>query len=71
MIDAFPKGASQGRVAQVRQAALSQTIAGAIVHHFGFDAGFLFLAAIAAAALTVLYLFMPETADRNLRNGNV
>jgi MFS family permease len=42
-------------------AALSQTIAGAIVHHFSFDAAFLFLAAIAAAAFSILYFFMPET----------
>lgn len=31
-------------------ASLSQTIAGTIVHHFSFDAGFLFLAAVAATA---------------------
>ena len=31
--------------------ALSQTIAGAIVHHFGDRTGFLFLASVAAAAL--------------------
>jgi MFS family permease len=42
-------------------AALSQTIAGAIVHHFGFNTGFLFLAAIAAAAFGILCFFMPET----------
>jgi len=42
-------------------AALSQTIAGAIVHHFGYDAGFLFLASVAAAAFAVLWIFMPET----------
>ncbi|MGA8570236.1 MAG: MFS transporter [Candidatus Binataceae bacterium] len=42
-------------------AALSQTIAGAIVHHFGDRAGFLFLASVAAAALLMLWLFMPET----------
>ena len=44
-------------------AALSQTIAGAIVHHFGDSAGFLFLAAIAGAAFAILWLFMPETVD--------
>jgi hypothetical protein len=44
-------------------AALSQTIAGTIVHHFSFDAGFLFLAAIAAAAFSILYFFMPETRE--------
>jgi MFS family permease len=42
-------------------AALSQTIAGAIVHHFDDRAGFLFLATVAAAALLVLWLLMPET----------
>jgi MFS family permease len=46
-------------------AALSQTIAGTIVHHFSFDAGFLFLAAIAATAFTILYFFMPETRDKS------
>jgi len=49
-------------------AALSQTIAGAIVHHFSFDAGFLFLAAIAAAAFSILYFFMPETRERSFLN---
>ena len=45
-------------------AALSQVIAGSIVHHFGSNAGFLFLAAVAAAALGILYCFMPETRDK-------
>jgi MFS family permease len=45
-------------------AALSQAIAGAIVHHFSFNTAFLFLAAIAAAALAILYFFMPETKDK-------
>jgi MFS family permease len=49
-------------------AALSQMIAGAIVHHFNFNSGFLFLAAIAAAALCILYFFMPETARKGLVN---
>jgi MFS family permease len=44
-------------------AALSQTIAGAIVHHFSDQAGFLFLASVAAAAFVILWLFMPETAE--------
>lgn len=35
-------------------AALSQSIAGGIVHHFGDRAGFMFLAAVAGAALLVL-----------------
>jgi MFS family permease len=46
-------------------ASLSQTIAGAIVHHFSFDAGFLFLAAVAAAAFGILYFFMPETRNKS------
>jgi MFS family permease len=45
-------------------AALSQTIAGAIVHHFGDRAGFLFLALVAAAAFALLWAFMPETLER-------
>ncbi len=44
-------------------ASLSQAIAGSLVHHFGFNAGFLFLAAIASAAWGILYFFMPETRD--------
>ena len=46
-------------------AALSQVIAGSIVHHVDFRAGFLFLAAVALAAFAILYRFMPET--RNIR----
>jgi predicted MFS family arabinose efflux permease len=46
-------------------AALSQVIAGSIVHHVGFHAGFLFLAGVAATAFAILYFFMPET--RNMR----
>jgi len=42
-------------------ASLSQVIAGSIVHHFGSSAGFLFLAAVAAAAFAILNFFMPET----------
>jgi MFS family permease len=45
-------------------ASLSQVIAGSIVHHFGYDAGFLFLAAVAVVALGILYFFMPETRDK-------
>ncbi len=44
-------------------AALSQSIAGTIVHHFSFRAGFQFLASIAMVAYAVLYVFMPETRD--------
>jgi predicted MFS family arabinose efflux permease len=49
-------------------ASLSQVIAGSIVHHFGFNAGFLFLAAVAAAAFGILYFFMPETRDQRFLN---
>ncbi len=44
-------------------ASLSQTIAGAIVHHSSFNVGFLFLAAVALAAFGILYFFMPETRN--------
>jgi predicted MFS family arabinose efflux permease len=49
-------------------ASLSQVIAGAIVHHAGFRAGFLFLAAVALAAFAILYLFMPETLNTRLES---
>jgi MFS family permease len=49
-------------------AALSQTIAGTIVHHFSFDTAFLFLAAIAATAFSILYFFMPETREKGILN---
>ena len=42
-------------------AALSQTIAGTIVHHFSYNAGFIFLATVAAAAFAILQMFVPET----------
>jgi MFS family permease len=49
-------------------AALSQTIAGTIAHHFSFNAAFLFLAAIAATAFSILYFFMPETREKSFLN---
>jgi predicted MFS family arabinose efflux permease len=49
-------------------AALSQSIAGAIVHHFGFHAGFLFLAAVAAVAFLLLWVAMPETGASPIRS---
>ena len=49
-------------------ASLSQVIAGSIVHHFGSSAGFLFLAGVAAAALGILYFFMPETREKRFLN---
>ncbi len=42
-------------------AALSQSIAGGIVHRFGYHAGFLFLAAVALVAFVILWVAMPET----------
>ncbi|MCA1664642.1 MAG: MFS transporter [Myxococcales bacterium] len=47
-------------------ASLSQVVAGGIVHRAGDRAGFLFLAAVAAAALAILYFFMPETRNNGL-----
>jgi predicted MFS family arabinose efflux permease len=47
-------------------AALSQVIAGGIVHHAGYRAGFLFLAGVASAAFAILYFFMPETHNTRL-----
>jgi MFS family permease len=44
-------------------AALSQTIAGSLVHHFNFNFGILFLGTVALAAFAILYFFMPETRD--------
>jgi MFS family permease len=49
-------------------ASLSQVIAGSIVHRFGSNVGFLFLAAVAAAAFGILYFFMPETRAKQLPN---
>ena len=47
-------------------AALSQVIAGSIVHRVSFRAGFLFLAGVALAAFAILYFFMPETRNKRL-----
>ena len=47
-------------------AALSQVIAGSIVHRVGSSAGFLFLAGVASAAFAILYFFMPETRNTRL-----
>lgn len=51
-------------------AAFSQAIAGAIVHHFSFNAAFLFLALVALVALGILYFFMPETRDQQFLKPN-
>lgn len=50
-------------------AALSQSIAGGIVHRLGYHAGFLFLAAVAAIAFSLLWFAMPETRDIDDRRG--
>jgi predicted MFS family arabinose efflux permease len=47
-------------------AAPSQVIAGSIVHHVSFRAGFLFLAGVALAAFAILYFFMHETRNTRL-----
>ncbi len=44
---------------------------GIVGHHLfdaRFNAGFLFLAAIAAMAFSILYFFMPETRDKSFLN---
>ncbi len=50
-------------------ASLSQVIAGSVAHHGGYNAAFLFLAAIAAAGLAVFWIFMPETSGGNPESG--
>ncbi|HLB93384.1 MAG TPA: MFS transporter [Terriglobales bacterium] len=47
-------------------AALSQLIAGSIVHRVSFRAGFLFLAGVALAAFAILHFLMPETRNTRL-----
>src|ERR1035438_6973515 len=42
-----------------------------IVHHFGSNAGFLFLAAVAAAAFGILCFRMPETRDKRFLNSTL
>ena len=44
-------------------ASLSNVVAGYVVQAKGYPAGFLFLAVVAAAALSFFWLFMPETRD--------
>jgi predicted MFS family arabinose efflux permease len=45
--------------------ALSQSVAGTVVQHLGYRAGFVFLAMIAAIALGIFWAFMPETLRGN------
>jgi MFS family permease len=47
-------------------ASVSGLAAGEIVDHFGYSPTFLSLGAAAAVAFTVFFLFMPETADREM-----
>jgi MFS family permease len=49
--------------AQSVGAALSNLVAGYVVNAWGYNAGFLILAGIAAVALTIFYWAMPETKD--------
>jgi len=42
-------------------AAVSTTATGFLFQQFGHEAGFLALAAVAAAATALLWLFLPET----------
>ena len=46
-------------------ASVSGLVTGEIVDHFGYTVAFLALAAVAAVALTVLAIAMPETAIQN------
>ncbi|WP_165227009.1 MFS transporter [Aquisphaera insulae] len=50
-------------------AGLSNVLAGFLVKASGFDAGFLFLAAVAAAAAVFFYVAMPETRRREVGGG--
>jgi predicted MFS family arabinose efflux permease len=52
-------------------ASLSQVAAGSIAHHFGNNAGFLFLAAIASVAFVVLFFFMPETLGKTSTKSSI
>ncbi|MGC8907017.1 MAG: MFS transporter [Desulfomonilaceae bacterium] len=44
-------------------ATLSNVIAGYIVHTWGFNSGFVFLACLAAAGFIIYYCFLPETRE--------
>jgi MFS family permease len=44
-------------------AACSQAVAGSLVHRFGFQAGMLFLSAVAVIALAMFHQLMPETGQ--------
>ena len=51
-------------------AGLSNLSSGFIVQWYGYPVGFLYLAAIAVAALVFFLLFMPETRQRSLAKGS-
>ncbi len=53
--------------AQSIGAALSNVVAGYVVNAWGYYAGFLMLAGIAACALTIFYWSMPETRERDIQ----
>jgi MFS family permease len=63
---------SQGAItaAQGIGAALSTTVAGFIVTGAGYSTAFLVLAAVAAAALVLFWIAMPETAERGIAHGS-
>jgi MFS family permease len=50
---------------------LSQVIAGSIVHHYGADTGFIFLASVAAAAFAILFFFLPETQNSHVPHSKI
>lgn len=50
-------------------AALSNAVAGYVVHLWGYNAAFLTLAGIAACALTIFYWAMPETKEPEIESG--
>lgn len=55
--------------AQSIGAALSNVVAGYVVSGWGYNAGFLMLAGIAAGALTIFYWAMPETREPEIEPG--
>lgn len=61
---------AQGAVATAQGigASVSGFVAGIIVDHFGYSPAFLALATVAAIALAVLAIAMPETAERRHRS---
>jgi len=62
---------AQGAVitAQTIGAALSTALAGMVVVHWGYSAGFLTLGMIAAVGLVLCWLLLPEPRDRGMQSG--